>query len=90
MTLEEVKKKIEDGDLTTDAVAKTLAAEDVNAEMKTAMENTVKIMDRVASGKNDKQINEVKSLLTDRGEGINMGAMQAIEAAGGMEAYLKQ
>jgi hypothetical protein len=90
MTLEEVKKKIEDGDLTNDAVAKTLAAEDVNAEMKTAMENTVKIMDRVASGKNDKQINEVKSLLTDRGEGINMGAMQAIEAAGGMEAYLKQ
>jgi hypothetical protein len=90
LTPEEVRKKVEDGELTTETIANTLAAEDVNADMKKAMEGTVKVMERVAKGKSDKEVNEIKSLMTDRGEGMNMGAMKDIQAAGGVEAYLKQ
>lgn len=58
--------------------------------MEKAMENTVKIMDRIKIGKTDKQLNEVKSLMTDNGAGMNIGAQKAIEQAGGMSNYLKQ
>lgn len=43
------------------------------------MENTVKIMNRIKTGKSDKELNEVKSLMTDNGAGLNLGAQKAIE-----------
>jgi hypothetical protein len=56
--------------------------------MKKAMEGTVKVFERIAKNKGDKDLIKAKSLMTDRGEGLNVGALSEIEAAGSMEEYL--
>jgi hypothetical protein len=57
--------------------------------MKSAMEGTVKVLERVSKGKSDKKVNEIKSLMTDRGSGLNIGAVTNIERAGSMATYLR-
>ena len=95
MTVEEVRKKIEDGELSKETVANTVSAAEVNKQMEDAMKGTIEIMEgleekNAKKGKSKQEMEGLKSLLTDRGEGLNVGAMKDIQAMGGdVEAYLK-
>ena len=88
LTEAEVRKKIEDGELDRETIARTLAARDTDAKMKKAMENTVKVMEKVEQNKSQDEINTFKTLMTDRGEGMSIGAKEMIEKMG-MEKYIK-
>ena len=89
MTLEEVKKKVENEELSKETIANALAAKDVDEEMKKAMENTVKVMEKIAAGKTKDQVSTIKGLMTDRGMGLT--AKQAQELNGkDMKTYLAE
>ena len=95
MTVEEVRKKIEDGELSKETVANTVSAAEVNKQMEDAMKGTIEVLEGIEKknaekGKSKQEMEGLKSLLTDRGEGMNVGAMKDIQAMGGdVEAYLK-
>ena len=57
--------------------------------MTDGLENTVKVLERVAGGKSKKEINDLKALFTDRGDSVSVGAMKEIREAGSVETYLK-
>jgi hypothetical protein len=56
--------------------------------MKKAMEATVKVMNKVAGNKTNQEVNTLKTLMTDRGEGMSLGAKQMIEQMG-MKEYIE-
>lgn len=83
MTVEEVRSKIDSGELSKETVANTVAAAEVNQEMEDAMKGTIEVMEKIEKknaekGKSKQEMEGLKSLLTDRGEGMNVGAMKDI------------
>jgi hypothetical protein len=58
--------------------------------MKKAMEGTVKVLDRISKGKSDREMAEIKGLMTDRGIGMGISSVQKMPTTQeGMKEYLE-
>jgi hypothetical protein len=88
MSLEEVKKKVKDEELSKETIASTLAAADVDKQMKKSMEGTVKVLEKLSQSFNSKQMAGLTGLMTDRGLGMGMNSIGEISKQG-IDAYVR-
>lgn len=87
----EVRRQLENNEITKETVANVIAASETNEEMKKAMEGSVEVLEKLSQNKTAREVDQLKSLMTDRGEGLNIGAKKEIEESGeSVEDYLKK